>query len=244
MLRSASRIIGYRLEATDGSIGSIHDLSFDDKTWTIRYIVADTGRWLPGRKVLLSPVSFGSPDWKDKTIPISMNKKQIENSPSIDADKTVSREHEIELHKYYGWPPYWGAYPIGGIGWIPVPMQDVSEEKAVTEDSNLRSVREVIRYAVASEDGETGHVEDFIFDDESWIIRYTVVSTREWIPGKMVLVSPEWIKQIDWNSQKVHLGLTRESIKNAPEFDPSAAPVNRQYEEKLHDYFGKPKYWR
>lgn len=246
MLRNTLHLIGHKLLATDGSIGAVHDLSFDDRSWTIRYVVADTGGWLLGRQVLLSPACFGVPDWQEQAIPVSLTKEQIEQSPSIDADQTVSRHHEMQLQQHFGWPPYWNSYPLGGIGWIPLPARepDTVEEGAETsEEPTLRSVNEVRSYHIQAQDGEMGRVHDFVFDDEDWAIRYIVVDTNRWLPGKETLVAPEWISSIRWDERKVHVDLKREAITAAPEYD-SRRAITREYEEILHDHYGRAKYWR
>jgi len=176
-----------------------------------------------------------------------LSRQQIENSPGIDADKTVSRQHETELHRYYGWPAYWAVYPPPGeaaqIPNVPTVEPGEGEEDKESEgDPHLRSVREVTGYHIQATDGEIGHVEDFVFDDESWSIRYTVVDTRNWLPGRKVLVAPAWVKSIRWDERKVHVDMSRGSIEKGPEYDPSE-PVNREYEARLYDYYGRPKYW-
>ncbi|MCW5981022.1 MAG: hypothetical protein KIT09_23270 [Bryobacteraceae bacterium] len=256
MLRSTKEIIGYKLAAVDGAIGSVDDLAFDDRTWEIRYIVGDTGGWLSGRQVLLSPASFGQPDWSNQTIPVSLNKRQIENSPGIDTDKTVSRKYETELHRYYGWPAYWVTPPPGEMAYIPTPAPTyvaVADEPGVVERDNeqpedhdaqthLRGVKEVTGYNIGAIDGDIGHVEEFIVDDDRWAIRYMVIDTRNWLPGRKVLVSPLWIASIRWDERSVYVDLTREAVRNSPEYNPSQ-PVNRDYEVRLYDFYGRPKYW-
>ena len=246
MLRSAKEIIGYKLAAVDEKIGSVHDLAFDDRTWTIRYIIADTGNWLSGRLVLLSPASFGEPNWSDRSILVSLTKDQIENSPGIDADKTVSRQHETELHTYYGWPAYWIYPPTGEMPYVtPTAVLPPNGHETGIDgvgESHLHSVKEVQGYTIEATDGDVGHVEDFIVQDDVWMIRYAVVDTRNWLPGRKVLVSPLWITGIRWDERTVRVDLTREDVKNGPEYDPSQ-PVNRDYEVRLYDFHGRPKYW-
>jgi hypothetical protein len=152
---------------------------------------------------------------------------------------------EIKLYKHYNWEPYWIATPPGVLATAP-PIPVEPEENGTAEedlDSHLRSVKEVKGYHIQALDGEIGHVEDFVTDDENWVLRYMVVDTKNWLPGKMVLVHPDWITKVSWEDSKVFVDLSRETIKDSPEFDP-AAPVNRAYEERLYDYYGRPKYWR
>ena len=250
MKRSVSHLVGGTVRAKDGDLGRVEEFYFDDHKWIIRYMVVDTRRWLQGRQVLISTAASKRPIWKSRVFPVNLTKKQVRNSPSIDTDKPVSRQHEAELHDYYNWPVYWGAGldPYAGVGY-PVPTHFLPlatrERKTSFEkpaDPNLRSTRQVTGYYIQATDGEIGHVQDFIVDDETWAIRYVVVNTQNWLPGKKVLVFPAWISRVSWDKSKVLVDLSRESVKNSPAFDPSK-PVSRGYEERLFDYYGRSKYW-
>lgn len=245
MRRSLNDLVGYTIRASDGDIGKVDEFYFDDQGWTIRYVVVDTGKWLSGRKVLISPVAFDQPDWESHTFPVKLTKEQVQNSPGIDTDKPVSRQHESELNGYYGWPIYWGSGPAyGAFQASPlIIMEPVSEDQAPSEepdnDAHLRSTAQVVGNHIEATDGEIGHVQDFVVDDETWAIRYLLVDTRNWLPGKHVLVSPRWCKRVSWEESKVFVDLTRDAIKNSPEFDPRM-PVTLDYEGELHDYYGRP----
>jgi hypothetical protein len=244
MLRIVTELYGYSIQAIDGIIGEVHDFYFDDQFWTIRYLIVDTKKWLSGRKVLILPATLNEPNWKGQVFPVSLSREQIKNSPDADTDKPISRQHESELHQYYSWPPYWDYEAIAGAA----PMMDAQVEKkrVATEESgedlHLRSTKEIINYRIHAVDGEVGHAEDFIMEDGNWIIRYMVVSTRNWLPGKKVLMSPAWIQRISWADSEVYVDLSREQIKDSPEFNPRY-PVNREYEEHLYDFYGRPRYW-
>lgn len=271
MLRSAKELIGYNVRALDDldeNVGHVSDFYFDDRSWVIRYLVVDTGGWLSGREVLVSPLTMAQPDWARKMLPINLTKEQIENSPSIDLEKPVSRQHETKLREYYGWPPYWGAVarpmtprpmsiyfapsvftpansadkPNGQNSVRRYTPQDSEYEDVRQYSPHLRSMDEVIGYNIQARDGEIGHVETFIIDDENWSIMYLVVDTRNWLPGKNVLVALDWVEQVDWLEQLVHIDLERETIKDGPEYDPTE-PVNRELEMTLYDYHGRPVYW-
>lgn len=240
MLRSMKELQGYIIRALDGDIGKVHDFFFGDFEWTVRYLVADTGTWLVGQRVLLSPSALGDPDWEAHSLPVHLTKNQVEKSPPISMDKPVSRQMEHDLHAYYGWRPYWsGSAPmLSGQE-----LEAVKEKRGAAEaDPHLRSTREVTGYQIQASDGDIGHVADFIVDDDLWVIRYLVIDTRNWLPGKKVLVSPAWVESVDWPERKLQIDLKRETIKACPEFDPSA-PINREYEIRLYDFYGRPKYW-
>lgn len=254
MIRSTKKMHGFYIKAKDGEIGKVEGFLFDDHAWTIRYLVADTGTWLVNNLILISPVSIGKPEWNKKILPVALTKKQVEKSPKIETDKPVSRQHEIDLAAYYSWPAYWSGLmepSIDSMQPYPVFVSDNSK-KAVAEmekkeeqgDPNLRSTNEVIGYNIQAKDGDIGHVEDFLVEDENWIIRYLVVDTHNWLPGgKKVILSPKWIKEILWPNLYVKVDLFKEQIKDSPEYDPSS-PTDREYENVLHEHYNKPKYWK
>jgi len=248
MLRDLDEIRGYVLLAEDGEIGRCEDFLFDDHYWTIRHMVADTGKWLPGRKVLISPIALEQPEWRTKRLPVRLAREMIENSPPLKKDAPVSREYEKKWYEYYGWSVYWAGGGVWGpSGYPPDLFKTAQAQREVKEEpeeisSHLRSASEVEGYHIEALDGEIGHVESFIMDDQTWAIRYVVVDTRDWLPGRKVLVSPDWIESVDWSSSVVRVGLTRKEIENSPPYDPST-PVNREYEARLYDFYGRPKYW-
>jgi hypothetical protein len=233
------------LAAEDGDIGRCHDFLLDERDWTIRYMVADTHKWLPGRRVLISPIALGEPDWREQRFPVRLTKSQIEAAPDLDQDAPVSRQYEIWYHKHYGWPYYWeggglwhvGAHP--GVLFESRPDLGEPDEAPEIERPHVHSAQEIIGYAIGGTDGEIGHVDDFIIDDANWRIRHAVAATRNWLPGKLVLVPLARLRKVVWDDRVLEVELTRTQIKDSPEFDPSA-PINREFEERTYDYVGRP----
>jgi len=248
MLRSTRKMEGYKLAAADGAIGKVKDFLFDEAQWTVRWMVADTGEWLPKRKVLISPISLGEPDWNSKLFPVRLTKQEIEDAPGLESDAPVSREYETQWFNQYGWPYYWQGGGIWGGSVYPATLYTREEKSASVQESPeagpdvVRSIEEVSHYHIEAADGGIGHVEDFIVDDEPWTIRYMAVNTRNWLPGRKVLLPIETVKSIEWADQKVFLDVDRETVKNSPKYDPFA-PINREYEVRLYDYYGRPVYW-
>jgi len=245
MLYKAKTLAGYKLDCLDGEIGAVREFYFDDRHWTIRYLVADTGNWLTGRQVLISPYALAAANEEERNIAIDLTKKQIEDSPSLGSDKPVSRQFEEAIYEYYGMPNYWGgAYAWGAY---PYMERDRAQWKKLAQhewacDSHLRSTRDVRGHHIQASDGEIGHVEDFIIDDETWAIRYLIVDTLNWWPGKKVLISPQWIERVSWNESKVFVNLSRETIKRTPEFTGDSVPT-RDYEVGLHQHYKRRGYW-
>jgi sporulation protein YlmC with PRC-barrel domain len=254
MLRTISTLKGLTVRAIDGEIGSVYDVYFDAQHWTVRYFVVDTGTWLSGRRVLVSPMSLrNSADVVGDRLNVGLSKAQIEQAPSWDTDKPVSRQHEIAYSRYYDYPYYWTGPARWGVGWepligtAPVPRPDPVEEEILAReresaDVHLHSARDVLGYYVQAADDDVGHVEDFLVDDRTWAVRYIVVDTRNWLPGRKVVIAPGWIKTVSWDDSRVYVDLLRKEVETAPEYDPHA-PLERAVESRLHEHYRRPTYW-
>lgn len=244
MLRNAGDLRGYTLHASDGDIGHVADFYFDDEDWLVRYLVVDTGNWLTGRLVLIPNYAIGEDRWDERKIFVKLTRDQVENAPGIETNRPVTRQYEASLSNYYGYPYYWGGSGLEGMGVYPgmltAPVEGTAADttEALPTDTHLQSANDVTGYHIKAADGEIGHIEDFILDDENWTIRYIEVDTRNWWPGKKVLLAPRWIESIDWHDGKVSVHLLRQVIQDAPEYDPSQ-PITRQYEVGLFDYYGQ-----
>lgn len=250
MLRSASLINGYAIAASDGRIGTVSDFLFDDARWSVRWLVVDTGNWLSGRKVLLPPSVLGRLDPKGDEFSVGLTMQQVKDSPEIDTDRAVSRQMETTVYDYYGWSPYWGTgFYMGGAGYMGGTMagspfaaarrhdEVIADVQRSRDDPHLRSIEEVTGYHINATDGEIGHVEDFLIEDADWRIHYLVVDTKNWWPGKKVLISPRSAREIDWTDKLVNLNLDRQRVKDSPTYDPSTM-IDPAYDEKLLTYYG------
>lgn len=264
MLRTINDLEDYAIHATDGNIGHVKDVYFDDEAWVVRYLVVDTGSWLSSRKVLISPIAIGQPNWTDKVLPVSITKDQVKNSPDINTDKPVSRQHEMQYLGYYGYPYYWGggglwgggAYPgmmlTGYGGLVSAPYHEAPEAAEANaqaeaarhqdDDLHLRSCKAVMGYHIQATDGDIGHVQGLIVDEETWAIRYMIVDTSNWWLGHQVLIVPQWIQDVSWPEATVTVNLTRQAVKDAPPYD-SAAQLDRKAEMEIHAHYGRPGYW-
>lgn len=229
-LRSAKGLIGYGIDASDGTIGGVIDVFFDAFAWTVRYLVVDTGRWLPGRTGLIAPETIRDVDPDRRALSVALTKEQVRHSPTIDSDKPVSRQMEEALGAYYHWSPYWTHAET----FFP-DTEDVeptlsetyrTRERALRRtdprmpdyegDRHLRSLREVAGYAVDARDGVVGRLHDLMLDTGTWIIRHLVVATRRRAPGNHVLVSPEWVRDVRWQEQAMSVELSRDQLEQAP----------------------------
>ncbi len=241
MLRQIRNLRGYKMLATDGEIGKARDFYFDDQQWIVRYFVVDLGNWITRHEVLIAPDAVSGP--RDHELPVNLAREQIEHSPDIDTQSPVSRRHETALRRYYGWPLYWGGAAVIGTEPVAGPPERLGDEvEPEPEKTHLRSVNEVAGYSIHAHDGQFGHIDDFVIDDAGWAIRYLIIDTRDWLPAKHVLISPEWVSDVQWSSSTVSLNLARAKIENAPAFQ-AGQRITREYEHALHDYYGRSKYW-
>jgi uncharacterized protein YrrD len=245
MKRSINSLLGYTIKGTDGEIGKVEEFYFDDRTSTIRYIVVKTGGWFSEKKVLISPEAFQKAEWESKVLSVNLTQEKIKNSPDIDTDKPVSRQQEELMRGYYSWPGYYGSgmYGYMGIGMWGYPAVEESEEekemnatKHANDNPHLRSTHEVTGYNIHATDGDIGEVEDFLIDDSTWKIDFMVIDTGHWFPGKKVLISPESIKEIDWETDAIIINTTIDHVKSSPEFDPKQE-LTEVYTSMLHDHY-------
>jgi len=249
MLTEISKLIGCEIAASDGMIGSVSDVLFDDATWTIRWVVVDTGNWLPGRMVLLPPSVLGHPNPDDRSFPVRLTRAAVKDSPDIDAHLPVSRQYETSLYDYYGWSPYWGSgYYMGGYGLMGgmMPMSidpevqrradDLDRHLQAGGEPNLRSAAAVTGYFLHATDGDIGHLSGLLVDDTDWTIRFLIADTSNWWMGKKVLISPRSATNINWTEQLIQLEISRDMVKTSPEFDPTR-PLDRAFENRMAAHY-------
>ena len=254
MLWNASKINGYSLAARDGKIGSIVDLLFDDASWHVRWAVVETGTWLSGRKVLLPTSVLGNRDATEGEFAVDLTMQQMKDSPDIDTERPVSRQMETHVYDHYGWTPYWGnGALLGGIGAMGGygygggaasqtsdsrrEEQDEVNAQGEHDDPHLRSVEAVTGYHIHASDGDIGHIEDFLVEDADWGIHYLVVDTKNWWPGKRVLISPRSVQSIEGNDKSVNINVGRDAVKASPAYDVSTI-VDPDYENHFNNYYG------
>jgi hypothetical protein len=259
MLSSTKDLENYTIRAIDGDIGRVSSFYFDDQSWVIRYLAVNSGGWLADKQVLISPIAISSPNWEQRVLPVAITREQVKNSPDIDPEMPIPREHEIRYLGYYGYPAYWGgtglwgadAHPgslmRGAVASVPMPIRPPAKPDAMTnardnEGPHLHSCTALQKYRIAATDGDIGHVEGFLVDEDTWAIRYLIVGTSNWWLGHQVLIAPQWIEQVRQPNATVSVRLTRKQVRNAPPYDPSARPERGQ-ESGLHAHDAQSGYW-
>ena len=255
MLNSISHLDGSTIDADDGEIGHVKRAFFDDRTWAIRYLVVDAGSWLAGREVLISPYAVRQPLGSESRVHVALTRQQVKDSPAVDTHQPVSRQHEREVLRHYAYPEYWDGGGLWAMGAMPFPPPmaltgaELQANQAMLErdfkpaEVHLRSTSEVAGYEIEASDGGIGQVKDFVFDDETWAIRYLVVDTSNWWPlGRRVLIGAHWADRIDWATRRLHVRLTRAQVKASPVFE-DVGSIHREYELRLHQNYQRPGYW-
>jgi hypothetical protein len=263
MLHSLKNVHGFEVLATDGTIGRVKDFYFDDSTWFVRFFVVETGDWLSGRRVLVATQSVHDVDWQEHRLQTGVTLHQVMRSPNIDTMAPVSQQHAVQQYEYYGYPYELGGPGVWGFGPMPTqlaagygsagPSTPLRQEKAFVlrqaqrhldrgDDPHLRGYRAVDRFHVRASDGDIGHVEGLIVDDDDWAIRYLVVNTSDWWIGHVVLLAPQWIADVSWLEATVTVDLTQLAVRNAPAYDEAHLP-DRVHEVALYRHHDRTAYW-
>lgn len=212
MFCSLEDVIGVAVIATDGEIGKVRNFLFDDQSWTIHYLVVDVGSWLSRRDVLIAVTAIDQPEWRQKTFRVRLTREQVRHSPDVDSKKPVSRQQEIAMKEYFGWPAWWKE--IEGVfeAQFPIPSLPAGQEFPVhtKEDPHLRSAEDVGDYELWAVNGEIGHLENFIVDEASWHIGYLDVKMGDWLHRRSMLVPTSCVISVSWADHRVNLHQARE----------------------------------
>ena len=253
MLVKATDTTGYDVQASDGTLGTVSDLLFDDASWTVRWLVVETGNWWADRRVLIPASALGHPDPRARTFPVNLTMAQVKGSPDVDTHRPVSRQFESSAYDYYGFSPYWGTdLYLGGFaywgGMVPMAPSleterredEIARVQRRNDDPNLRSVAEISSYHIHATDGEIGHLSDVLIEDSDWTLRYLIVNTSNWWQGKKVLISPRSTQAIRWTEHEILVGVSRERIRTSPDYDESR-PIDTAFEADMASHFGPTK---
>lgn len=250
MLIKATDAKGYQVLASDGELGSVSDLLFDDASWTVRWLVVETGTWLSERRVLLPVSALGHPDATTRTFPVKLTMAQVKDSPDVDTQRPVSRQFETGAYEYYGFRPYWndelylsGFGYWGGIAPLVTPQDaerreyELAQMLRAQDDPHLRSMAEVKGYHIHATDGEIGHLSDVMIEDSDWTLRYLIVDTSNWWQGEQVLISPRSAESIIWSERLINLRVDRDRVRHSPGYDRSQ-PLDPAFETKMATHYG------
>jgi hypothetical protein len=241
MLRRIRDLEGWVVNASNQEkAGTIRDFYFDDQRWTIRYLVVETGSWLMGRRVLISPMAVHRNDWDNGEVHLRLDRDDVKGAPPVDWTHPVDRRYESAYAMYYGYSPYWAGPALWGAAAYPLApalprthtVPDGDHRVPHPDEQHVRSVHEVSGYHIAATDGDIGHVEDFLCNEADWRIRYLLVDTSNWIGGRTVLVDPAWVTRVEWAERLVHVDVTREAVKASPEYH-AETDIDDAYEARL-----------
>jgi hypothetical protein len=257
MLRKLTDLKGFAVVGKSEDLGTVSDFYFDQQHFILRYLVIDTGSWLQKEKTLLSTAAFTKIDFANSEIQVDLTKPDLEAGPSLEKNKPVSKQMEEKMAQHFDWPLYW-TMPDNGpaiqagtvlrrklFDFNDFDQSSMSTSNSQAIESNLRSFAEVHKYHIQALDKEFGHLTDLFVDEENWLIRYLLIDTRNILPGKDVLIAPEWIQNISWNQKKIFISKTKAEIKSAPPYQEQTAKdlVERSYEKELYEHYNEEKYW-
>jgi hypothetical protein len=211
---AAKRMYGTSLVESDGRGGTLYDLLFDDQTWKLRHLVVAMDRWLLSQQVLLDPAVVQRVDWPNRRLEVRLTKEQVRRSPGVETDLPAARQEVQQVAQVLLWEAYWTSI-----------LETLPKFEG---DPHLRSTKMLAGLRLHCTNGELGHVVDFLIDDQSWSVCDLVVDTRNWWPGKRVLIEPRLVQSIDWDEREIRLSLPREQVEDRPAYQhetPSDEPL-------------------
>ena len=228
MQHTVKSLTGFKMNATDGEMGEVKELYFDDENWAVRYLIVETGNWFSNKKVLISPQALLTPDWSNKNFPINLTKDQIKNSPDIDTARPVSHRQQIEMYGHYAWERYGGSGFYAGGSAAVMNLPPVIDEEIIKEndpdrnhdddDPHLRSTEKVSGYFIHATDGDIGHINDFMIESDTWKITNIIIDTHNWIGGKKILIPVRHVKEIQWDNFKIIVDVSKEYLNDCDVF--------------------------
>ncbi len=232
----------------DEDFGSVDDALIDEKDLTIRYFTVKTGNWFSGEKMYISPASIESINVNDEVITTDITKEEAENAPRLEGRELIDRTYETNFHTHYGLNPYWTGPGVWGTSFTarelaaqqPVAMPEPEEDSK--GEPEIYKAKDIIRYEFAAQDDSFGQVEDLLIEEDSYKVRYFVIDTRKFFGGKKVLISADWVENIDWIKAQIQTNVTKEQVENSPEYLPEI-PLSREMEVDLYSYYNRAPYW-
>lgn len=256
MLHSYDDLKYYAIRAADDRMGRVEDFYFDDATWAIRYLVAHTGFLFSARESLIGVPLLGAPDTEKREFPVSMKAEEIDEAPTPDADEPVSAQRDRSVGRDFAvWPPF--LIGMGAARFSPVIAEaqlmryvpDNDETTAADEDgpgargdTHLRSMHEVRGYSVVARDDAFGSVADFLVDPEGWTVRFIVIDTGVWLPGKRVVVTPDHLTGIDAEMGSIHVDVDKAKVESATPLS-SVEDLKRSSYQEFAERYGSGGMW-
>lgn len=251
MLLSFRDLERFEVYASDGVVGTVRDVLFDDRTRAARYVVVDTGQWLRSHPVLLVPDVVETVTIRDRIVRLGVDRERVEKSPTVATDPPVSRHAEDAVRAYFGLPPLAAEPPGRHVGTWGEPVAEPTAEAAAqasgagspvreraAHDPHLRSARELMGYGVEGIDGHIGTVDDLLFDaDGEWSLRFFVVDTGGWLTGKRRLVAADWVTSVSYPARHVRAKVGKARVAEAPDFETSEE-VDHGAERWLYEHYG------
>jgi hypothetical protein len=222
MILGVSDLNAYKLNARDGELGRLHDLSFDEVTWQVRHLVIEGRSGQPGW-ILMHPLAVRRWDIQSRSIDLTVTRLQVERRPPVDVDQPLSQRQAERYYRHFGWPAYWPAHGRGPAESQP-PFRPAGSGSSRTStgdqpadhDPHLHGARRLLDFEVLARDGHAGRVDDILVDAATWMVRQLAIDARTRWLGKQALVSAEWITEIDWIQGRLQLDLDLDRLGRSP----------------------------
>lgn len=247
MLMSFRDLRRFEVTGTDGRVGTVDDLLFDDRDTQVRHLVVDTGGMLKPHPVLLAPELIDSVVSEERRVGVTLDRAHIAASPPVESHPPVSRRDEDAVRGYFGLPPLHGVDPGTTADARGRPASEHRGDVAAIErevirrdqaDPHLRSAATWLGYGVEGTGEHLGAVDDLLVEPgETWRVRHLVVDTGRWLPGEQRLVATAWIGAVSHDARCVRVDADRERMRQAPDFE-TAEDIDHGAERWLFRHYG------
>lgn len=216
MLQDSKRITGRIIQASDGDVGQVTDFLFDDTSWSLRYLVVETGPWLNGRRILLAPESFErNAFYISDPLPTKLTREQIGNSPLFDNHQKISRDYEENYYDHHGWSGYWNRSNPEDTA-ISAMVSPAQMREIAPDRPHLHSVNSISGFHLHAKDGNIGKVSSVSIETRKWKVAEIVVETGHWYSGKQILILTETIERISYDNSAIYVDLSLDDIRTTP----------------------------
>lgn len=222
MTRSYKDFLHWKVTTTDGHERPVADVLLDDRGWSVRYVLVETGGWLHGRQLLISSAAFGAPDSREHVLPIQATLNQMEKSPPLKSHMPVTLAHERALEEYYEWPPReaeGSVLPESVTRQLTPDTQALQDRtvdrhtKPIAGEAHLWSAGALLKMKAVTRDRQKSGLDDVLLSEDLHHVAGWIVDARPWMPGGEAMLGPSAVSGVDLNDGVVSLVLERTEIE-------------------------------
>jgi hypothetical protein len=234
MVRKAGDFYNKPVYAVNDETGKLSEFIFDERSWTIRYMVVALEKGFKLKDVLVSPVAFES--FNDRNLKIQLTKDEILKCSDKTTAEPADTQQKKSSERFRTTAQSFGSYNerFETVLFPPKPsISNLEDEKK--GNPYLRSSGEISRCKILTEDSVWWRVEDLLFDDRIWNFRFILVRPVVGSDQETRALIVFGVDHIEWETETIYVGCRSDYLMHCPKFDP-LKHVNIKYEDFLGHY--------